>query len=333
MRSINSEISQSEVREEVLTAPRSSEGERKRADLIFEQLVSSLSEIDDDVSDTNDSPGKRSGEEEIKYQGLISALQEEIASGSGETVLAPNCEYEINGHRIETDDSGKRYKVDKELLPLTEYTINGFRFQTDGLGRIILFRAKPVFSADGERNLRDQSEAGGEDRQPGDQGGHLVARILGGPSGIENIVPMRGTINQGDYKIMEGKITKALREGSDVTMEGTIEYEGHSARPKSFSVKYSIDGRKTVCYFDNEIGSSDLTEKVKSFLSNEDMTELKERLDDARADNTEVSITSIRVEYGESGSVKCRVYLLEENPGEKSEKSWYEYDGINGERT
>ena len=59
--------------------------------------------------------------------------------------------------------------------------------------------------------LMHKKESGGEKRIEGDEGGHLVARIQNGSPGSENIVPMRDTINRGDYKKSENEITESIK--------------------------------------------------------------------------------------------------------------------------
>lgn len=45
--------------------------------------------------------------------------------------------------------------------------------------------------------MKEQKESGGEERREDDDGGHIIARILSGSEGEENLVPMRRTINRG----------------------------------------------------------------------------------------------------------------------------------------
>ena len=74
--------------------------------------------------------------------------------------------------------------------------------------------------------MKEQKESGGEERREDDDGGHIIARILSGSEGEENLVPMRRTINRGDYKRMENEIAKALQEGKGVSVHIKIEYNG-----------------------------------------------------------------------------------------------------------
>ncbi len=226
--------------------------------------------------------------------------------------MEPNSQYELNGNIYETDDNGQTYKKNGKLLPNVEYTVNGNTYKTDARGRIISCDANPKYTEEGPRDNEKQREAGGEERKENDDGGHIVARILGGAEGEENLVPMRSTINRGDYKKMENEIAKALEEGKEVTVHIELEYDGDSERPSKIKATYTIDGKTTVVEFDNEENSSELLESLKGKISEEQYNELKEEVEDWENEGIEVSITSVKIEYDENGNtVKitiCKTY-------------------------
>jgi hypothetical protein len=224
----------------------------------------------------------------------------------------PNSQYELNGNIYETDDNGQTYKKNGKLLPNIEYTVNGNTYKTDANGRKVVCNAVPKRTEDGPRDNEKQRESGGEERRDNDDGGHIVARILGGAEGDENLVPMRSTINRGDYKKMENEIAKALEEGKEVTVHIELEYDGDSERPSKIKATYTIDGKTTVVEFDNEENSTELLESLKSKISEEQYNELKEEIEDWENEGIEVSITSVKIEYDENGNpVKitvCKTY-------------------------
>ncbi|MDM8109076.1 DNA/RNA non-specific endonuclease [Phascolarctobacterium faecium] len=233
----------------------------------------------------------------------------------------PNSEYKIGDDTYETDDMGNTYKKNGELLPNTEYTINGSTYTTDENGNKISCDAEPEISEEGKRNIAEQRESGGENRKEGDQGGHIIARILGGAEGEENLVPMRGTINQGDYKKMELEIKRALEEGKQVSIHIDLEYDGTSSRPTKITATYYIDGKRTDIVFDNEENSTDLLDTLEGKISDEDFEQLKEEIDDMISDGCSVSVTSVKTEYDENGNTaKVIVGVLDESTGTKSYK-------------
>lgn len=233
----------------------------------------------------------------------------------------PNSTYEIDGDTYETDDNGDTYKKNGDVLPNKEYTVNGNTYKTDQHGNKISCDPDLSYTKDGTRNTKEQKESGGEERQEDDDGGHIIAKILGGSECDENLVPMRRTINRGDYKKMENEISKALQEGKKVTLHIDLEYDGDSGRPSKIRAEYTIDGKKTVVEFDNEENSTELLDSVHEEISNEDYNNLKEEIDDMKADGIEGSVTSVKVEYDEDGNPsKVTVGILDESTGKKSYK-------------
>ena len=233
----------------------------------------------------------------------------------------PNSTYEFNGNTYETDDNGQTYKKNGEILPNTEYTANGNTYKTDENGNKVSCDSNPEYTEEGPRNMKEQKESGGEERQEDDDGGHIIARILGGAEGEENLVPMRRTINRGDYKKMENEIAKALQEGKKVTIHIDLEYNGDSQRPSKIRAEYTIDGKKTIVEFDNEEGSTELLDSLNDKISDEDYTNLKEEIEDMKADGVETAVTSVKVEYDENGNpTKVTVGILDESTGQKSYK-------------
>lgn len=233
--------------------------------------------------------------------------------------LDPNTVYEIDGNYYETDDNGNIYKTNGELNPNTEYTVNGITYKTDSQGRIVSWEGEPGYNPEAERDGEAQTDAGGEDRQDGDDGGHLVARVLDGSPGNENIVSMRDTVNRGDYKKAENEIAKAKQEGKDVQDSGNIIYEGDSSRPSKIERTYTIDGEKRELKVDNVEGSQDLLEDVKDDISEDDYESLEERIEDMEADGSEVSVTSVYKKYDSDGNlVSVTVGLRDETNGTKT---------------
>lgn len=233
----------------------------------------------------------------------------------------PDSEFEYNGSSYETDENGRIYKKNEELLPECEYTVNGNTYQTDACGNIIACDSKPVYTEEGTRNMKEQRESGGEERQDLDDGGHIVARILGGAEGNENLVPMRRTVNRGDYKKMENEIARALQEGKEATLHIDLQYEGDSGRPSKIQAIYTIDRKKTVCEFDNRENSAQLLNSLEEKISDEDYDCLKQEIEDMKADGKDGSITSVKTEFDENGNVtKVMAGILDESTGEKTYK-------------
>lgn len=240
-----------------------------------------------------------------------------------EIKLEPNTTYEINGDKYETDDNGNIYKKNGELMPNTTYERNGYTYTTDENGRITSWGGEAKYEPENERDTNAQTESGGEDRKDGDDGGHLVARVLGGSSGNENIVPMRDTVNRGDYKKSENEIAEAKKQGKDVQDSGRVIYEGDSKRPSKIERTYTIDGEKSHLIVDNVEGSKDLLEGVEGEISDEDMNSLNDEISDMEEDGCDVSVTSVLKKYDADGNlVSVTVGIRNETTGEKSYRTF-----------
>ena len=237
--------------------------------------------------------------------------------------LEPNTTYEINGDTYETDDNGNIYKKNGELMPNTTYERNGYTYTTDENGRITSWGGEAKYEPENERDTNAQTESGGEDRKDGDDGGHLVARVLGGSSGNENIVPMRDTVNRGDYKKSENEIAEAKKQGKDVQDSGRVIYEGDSKRQSKIERTYTIDGEKSHLMVDNVEGSKDLLEGVEGEISDEDMDSLNDEISDMEEDGCDVSVTSVLKKYDADGNlVSVTVGIRNETTGEKSYRTF-----------
>jgi len=237
--------------------------------------------------------------------------------------FSPNSTYNIDGDTYETDDHGVPYKKNGDLLPNTSYEINGNCYKTDEKGRLISWNGDPKYTPENERDTVAQTEAGGEDRQDGDDGGHLVARVLGGSAGNENIVPMRDTINRGDYKKIENEMIEAKKQGKDVQDSGRVIYEGDSTRPAKIERTVVIDGKKTELTVDNREGSKELLDDLDGVISDEDRDSLNDEIADMEADGNKISITSVTKKYDASGNlVSVTVGVRNETAGEKSYKTF-----------
>lgn len=200
---------------------------------------------------------------------------------------------EVDEVKTKIDDNGNIYCIDGKLLSNNTYKLNGNIYATDDKGRIISCDAKPVRTPENPRDNKAQLEAGGENRKPNDQGGHIVGRDLNGDGGFGNLLVMDSKINQSDYKRMENDMKATLDEGKDVTMHTDVTYNGDSVRPDNITITTTADRKKSVYRFDNNLDGSLMDEVPENG---------KEAVQ-AELDDTDGQISSIKETYDENGNL------------------------------
>jgi len=202
-----------------------------------------------------------------------------------------NAEKVDNNGNVYIDENGK-------LLPNTEYILNGNVYKTDENGRIIKCESVPKSTPENPRDIDAQTSVGGDDRKPGDQGGHIIGRDMGGDSGLGNLIPMDARINLSDYKRMENDVKQALEERKDVKTKTEVIYNDDSKRPDKIVTTVTVDGKDTVYTFDNNVDGS-LMDSLEETCSESDIETLQDVLDD-----TGGQISSIKEEYDVDGNLE-----------------------------
>ena len=134
----------------------------------------------------------------------------------------------------------------KVLKPNVTYTTpEGYTYKTDDLGRIT--SAEGILQlGGGKRNSYAQKTVGRDDRKKDDDGGHLIATIFKGSGNYDNLVPMNGNLNKGEWKKLENAWSAALnaKPPKDVKVKITPVYEGSTQRPVSFKIEQTINNKK-----------------------------------------------------------------------------------------
>lgn len=150
------------------------------------------------------------------------------------------------------------YLKNGELRPQAVYEFGDTRYITDAQGRIIRCEATPKLAPENSRDLTAQRMVGGDDRKLTDNGGHLIARELGGDSGLGNLVAMDERINKSDYKRMESDVKNLLSEGKEVSVSIKSTYAGDSRRPDMITATVRTEDGKTLdkYKFDNNLDNS-----------------------------------------------------------------------------
>lgn len=151
------------------------------------------------------------------------------------------------------DDNGTKYREGNDLLPNNTFERNGYEYTTDEQGRVVSAEGQlQVKNHKGRNEMPDDRKvvAKGEMADTDDRG-HLIADRFNGSGELENLVPMEGKLNKGDYAKLEDKLADAVNDGADVRMKVEPAYEGDSVRPTEFVISYSIDGERDMVVFRN----------------------------------------------------------------------------------
>ncbi|HCD9233744.1 DNA/RNA non-specific endonuclease [Elizabethkingia anophelis] len=131
-----------------------------------------------------------------------------------------------------------------KLNPNAKYKVGDKIYETDNLGRVKKVSGKLELGKLGRNNYQQGKSVTLKGGTKGvDEGGHLIGHQFKGAGEQINYVPMKGTLNQGAWKQMEGDWAKALKDGKKVDVDIQNIYSGNSQRPVGFKVKYTIDGK------------------------------------------------------------------------------------------
>jgi len=147
-------------------------------------------------------------------------------------------------------DKDSVYRTDKTvLLPnhksvtTSEYRRGNYYAQTDHLGRPTYNRMDHIKISPEPTQLNNRLK--NTSYQPGDDMGHLISRLFGGPAAKDNIVPEAQHINRAVIKKLENAIKKEVQNGNDVSVEIKTRYQVNSRRPSSFEYKIISNGRES----------------------------------------------------------------------------------------
>ncbi|MEC1352546.1 DNA/RNA non-specific endonuclease [Bacillus sonorensis] len=142
----------------------------------------------------------------------------------------------------ETIKDGSHITKNGKLKPNVNYQAGEYKYvyKTDKDGRIKEFQADDLKLTKRDKRLPHNSKTPG--KQPGDHAGHLAADRFGGSPELDNLVSQSSNVNQSKYKKLENKWAKAISDKKKVAVNVKINYDGNNPRPKSFDIKYSIDG-------------------------------------------------------------------------------------------
>lgn len=144
--------------------------------------------------------------------------------------------------------------IESSRAPNGSARANGYDYEFDSNSRIDNVEGD-LNREDGIRNRAHQSGAGGADRLPDDDGGHIVGNRFNPPGDEFNYVAQNSNFNRGSYRQLENEWAQLLADGHTVHVRWDFEYSGDSQRPNGFNVTYNVDdGEPVVRQFQNRHG-------------------------------------------------------------------------------
>jgi RHS repeat-associated protein len=127
-----------------------------------------------------------------------------------------------------------------QFQPNATINANGYTFTTDEFGRLKTGAGDLVLTP-GVRNAAAQLAAGGIDRLPTDQGGHIIGTRFNGPGDM--VFAQDANFNNGAYRTLENSWARLLRNGDDVTVNNAeLFYDNGGLRPSGMSIDYDVNG-------------------------------------------------------------------------------------------
>ena len=96
-----------------------------------------------------------------------------------------------------------------------------------------------------ERDLGAQRSAGGEDRQPGDQGGHLIADRFGGRNDPSNLDAQAANVNQKDQANVERNVAGLASDPNNTVSMSVSNFNSVGDRPDATMINVGVQNNTT----------------------------------------------------------------------------------------
>lgn len=144
---------------------------------------------------------------------------------------------------LSSSDSAHVRRLNKPPANATIVVDGRFRYETDDQGRVVKATAT-LETIDLEHPRSEHAQKTLSGKLPGDDAGHLFARIFKGPGQKVNLVPMEALgVNRGKYKSLENLWRDDIEAGHAVEVEVSLSYSDPATRrPDVVRVRYRRSG-------------------------------------------------------------------------------------------
>ncbi len=120
-----------------------------------------------------------------------------------------------------------------KLRPNVKYQAGEFEYiyQTDELARIFWGETEKLQITERGTRLKNKRNTPGKIKGI-DHAGHIFGDMFGGSPELDNLVSQLAKVNQGQYKALEMKWAKAIRNSQHVSVDVKVLYSGDEMRPR-----------------------------------------------------------------------------------------------------
>lgn len=102
-----------------------------------------------------------------------------------------------------------------------------------------------ALGAQSERDLSAQRNAGGQDRQAGDQGGHLIAHSHGGRNDSSNLDAQAANVNQKDQANVERNVSNLAADPNNTVAINVSNFKSVGERPDATIINVGVQNNTT----------------------------------------------------------------------------------------
>ncbi|MGV3526560.1 MAG: DNA/RNA non-specific endonuclease [Candidatus Sericytochromatia bacterium] len=141
-----------------------------------------------------------------------------------------------------------------KLQPNTSYMVSGFQYNTNRAGLVESVSGELGRITPGSRSKGQQSRVGNSGL-PDDEGGHMIATVLGGAGEAINLYPQNTNFNRQAWISFENMLRDAASKGPvGIKIEFTYGDKNMPHRPQSLDITYTINGVTNQKTFTNRPG-------------------------------------------------------------------------------
>uniref|UniRef100_UPI001AE0A391 RHS repeat-associated core domain-containing protein n=3 Tax=Pseudomonas TaxID=286 RepID=UPI001AE0A391 len=119
---------------------------------------------------------------------------------------------------------------------------NKYRYNVNGSLKSVTAKIRPSDIGTGSAtNASSRGHARGMGCA-GDDAGHAISKLLGGSGGKDNVFPQDPTTNRGAFRMFEGDIAAAVKNGDNVIVRVVPNYDAGGTRPTSILYQARANG-------------------------------------------------------------------------------------------